>query len=88
MANEREEKRAGRVESLEEAIEARYELERAMLGEEEWEITVDGEPRGRIDRQGMEWGVAWGKLLFQWWREEETQQVRVIWYRLEPGWIR
>ena len=79
---------SGQVMTLEQAIQARYDLERAMLGEEEWEITVDGEPRGRIDRQGMEWGIAWGKLLFQWWKEEETQQVRVIWHRIEPGWIR
>ena len=88
MEKERDEKGPGVVATLEAAIRARYELERAMLGEEEWELTVDGEPRGRIDRQGMEWGVAWGKLLFQWWREEETRQVRVIWYGIEPGWIR
>jgi hypothetical protein len=58
-----------------------------LQGAGEWGMVIDGSFRGRWGRDQIEWVVAWGKLIVQWWGEEESQRLRVIWYAIGPDGI-
>lgn len=60
------------------AADARYEIERALLGGARWELFVGDSPAGSVDRSNSEFNVEWGKLIFAWWGEAHSQSWRVI----------
>jgi len=70
--------------TLDDAVSARYELERFLIGS----VSVClGSAAGMIARTPpahLEWSVGWGKLILSWWDAEQSQSVRITGYAIEP----
>jgi hypothetical protein len=70
------------------ASTSRYELERALLGNESRQLLVGDEVTAIIDRHHCELSIEWGKLIFAWWNDEHSQSWRVVGYEIDPAEIR
>ncbi|QQS45809.1 MAG: hypothetical protein IPM66_18025 [Acidobacteriota bacterium] len=73
------------VTDRDQAIAAKYEIEQSML---EWpdRVLIDEErPAIELDRSAFELSVDWGKLIFAWWDDENSQSWRVLAYGIETG---
>jgi hypothetical protein len=65
------------------AAEAKYALEQAMLDGQEWSLLVGEILLTKVNRQNCELSVEWGKLIFAWWNDEHSQSWRVTGYTVE-----
>ncbi|HMV49939.1 MAG TPA: hypothetical protein PKD31_19490, partial [Blastocatellia bacterium] len=72
------------ITNSQEAAEAKYALEQAMLDDEPWTLLL-GETAFTLRRQTCEWSVEWGKLIFAWWDDEHSQSWRVTSYAVEDA---
>jgi hypothetical protein len=69
------------------AIRAKYDLERALLGGTRQLLTGD-EILTDLTRDKYELCVEWGKLIFAWWDDEHSQNWRVAAYEIEKAEVR
>lgn len=69
--------------SSQDAAEAKYAIEQAMLDGEEWSILVSENPLATLHHKNCELSVEWGKLIFAWWDDEQSQSWRVTGYAIE-----
>lgn len=65
------------------AAEAKYALEQAMLDDQEWSILAGENSLAKVSRNNCELSVEWGKLIFAWWDDEHSQSWRVTGYSVE-----
>lgn len=74
------------VTDREQALAARYEIERCMLEWPDWQL-VDEENADAValDRTAFELSIDWGKLIFAWWDDERAQSWRILAYELDAG---
>ncbi len=74
----------------ENAAQAKYALELALLDGTKWQLLIDEEPATLLCTQpsaNHEFTVEWGKLVFAWWNDEHAQSWRVVGYEIEPAQI-
>jgi hypothetical protein len=71
-----------------EAIRAKYELERALLGGGSRQLLAGDAVLTNLARDQFEICVEWGKLIFAWWDEEHSQNLRVSAYEIERAEVR
>jgi hypothetical protein len=71
-----------------ESAEARYEIERAMIGCAEMSLFIGGVQTATLARGNFEFSVEWGKLIFAWWDEGVSQSWRVTAYEIDRGELR
>src|SRR5262245_26492034 len=69
------------------AIRAKYDLERALLGGTRQLLTGD-EILTDLTRDKYDLGVEWVKLIFAWWDEEHSQNWRVAAYEIQKAEVR
>lgn len=69
----------------ESAARAHYEIERATLSGEVWELREGERLLAALRRDGFEFGVEWGKLIFAWWDDERAQSWRVTEYEVNAA---
>lgn len=67
------------------AAQARYALEQAMFDGAEWTLRVAEQQLATIRRENHEWSVEWGKLIFAWWDDRQSQSWRVMAYAIEEA---
>jgi hypothetical protein len=72
----------------EEAAQARYALAQAVLASTEWQLLLGEETVGTLARDGFEFSVEWGKLIFAWWNDEQAQSWRVTAYEIDEAELR
>jgi hypothetical protein len=72
----------------EDAVRARYELERAVLDGGARELLVSGSMVSTLAQNSWEFSVEWGKLIFAWWDEEHSQNWRISGYEIDRAEIR
>lgn len=72
------------ITNSQEAAEAKYALEQAMLNDAPWTLLL-GEAAFTLRRKNCEWSVEWGKLIFAWWDDEHSQSWRVTSYAVEDA---
>jgi hypothetical protein len=72
----------------EESAEAKYEIERAMIGCAEMSLFIGGVQTATLARGNFEFSVEWGKLIFAWWDEGVSQSWRVTAYEIDRGELR
>lgn len=65
------------------AAEAKYAIEQAMLDDQEWNILTGENSLAKVSRKNSELSVEWGKLIFAWWDGEHSQSWRVTGYTVE-----
>jgi hypothetical protein len=74
----------------ENAAQAKYALELALLDGAEWQLLI-GEAQATIlhtpSPANHEFTVEWGKLVFAWWDDERAQSWRVVGYEIESAQI-
>lgn len=63
------------------AIRAKYELERALLDSARQLLAGDA-VLANLTRANYEISIAWGKLIFAWWDQEQSQSWRVAAYEI------
>ncbi|MFM8394757.1 MAG: hypothetical protein ACKOB4_12625 [Acidobacteriota bacterium] len=71
--------------SLEDAVVARYELERFMIGTPAACLGAENGIIARTPPAELEWSVSWGKLILSWWDSDQSQSVRITGYKIEPS---
>lgn len=71
-----------------EAAEAKYALERAMLETAEWQLLLGDALTAVVTRDNCELSVEWGKLIFAWWDDQHSQNWRVTAYEIEQAEVR
>ncbi len=71
-----------------EAAEAKYALERAMLETTEWQLLIGDALTAVVTRDNCELSVEWGKLIFAWWDDQRSQNWRVTAYEIEQAEVR
>lgn len=71
-----------------EAAEAKYALERAMLETAEWQLLVGDALTAVVTRDNCELSVEWGKLIFAWWDDQRSQNWRVTAYDIDEAELR
>jgi hypothetical protein len=71
-----------------EASKARYEIERAMIDCDHWQLFSGEEAVATLSRENFELSVEWGKLIFAWWSDEVSQSRRVTAYEIDRGELR
>jgi hypothetical protein len=76
------------ITNSDDASTSRYELERALLDTESRQLLVGDEVTAVLDRHNCELSVEWGKLIFAWWNEEQTQSWRVLSYEIDQAEVR
>lgn len=76
-----------RITNNDDAIRAKYELERALLGGPR-QLLAGDELLANLSRDNYELCVEWGKLIFAWWDEERSQNWRVDAYQIENAEVR
>lgn len=64
------------------AAQARYELERALLANTEWQLRHEEIMLAELRGNDHEFSVEWGKLIFAWWNETHSQSWRVVGYEI------
>ncbi len=72
----------------EDAANARYELERALLAGGARELLVEDAMVAALAQSNCELSVEWGKLIFAWWDEDHSQNWRVLGYEIDQAEIR
>lgn len=72
----------------EEAAQARYALAQAVLIRAEWQLLLGEEALTTLARDGFEFSVEWGKLIFAWWDDEQAQSWRVTAYEIDEAELR
>lgn len=72
------------ISNNEQAAEAKYAIERALLGCAEWQLFVGETLAAHITSNNCEFSVEWGKLIFAWWDENYSQSWRVTAYEADP----
>jgi hypothetical protein len=71
-----------------EAIRAKYDLERALLGSDPRQLLAGDVVLTNLTRDKFELCVEWGKLIFAWWDEEHSQNLRVSAYEIDRAEVR
>jgi hypothetical protein len=71
-----------------EAIRAKYDLERALLGGGSRQLSAGDAVLTNLTRDQFEFCVEWGKLIFAWWDEEHSQNLRVSAYEIVQAEVR
>lgn len=71
-----------------EAAEAKYAIERAMLETAEWQLLIGDALTAVVTRDNCELSVEWGKLIFAWWDDQRSQNWRVTAYDIEEAEVR
>jgi hypothetical protein len=71
-----------------EAIRAKYDLERALLGGASRKLLAGDAVLTNLARDQFEFCVEWGKLIFAWWDEEHSQNLRVSAYEIDQAEVR
>jgi hypothetical protein len=71
-----------------EAIRAKYDLERALLGSSSRQLLAGDAVLTNLTRDQLEFCVEWGKLIFAWWDEEQSQNLRVSAYEIDQAEVR
>ncbi len=72
----------------EEAIRAKYDLDRAMLGSGSRQLLAGDVVLTNLTFERLEFSVEWGKLIFAWWDESHSQNLRVLAYEIDPTELR
>jgi hypothetical protein len=72
----------------EEAIRARYEIERRMFDCAGWQLFAGDALVATLERSNFELSVEWGKLIFAWWSDEASQSWRVTAYEIGKAELR
>ena len=67
------------------ASATKYEIERAMLANNDWLLLTDDSPQVELQRGNFEFSVEWGKLIFSWWTEVSSQSWRVTAYEIKEA---
>ncbi len=67
------------------ASATKYEIERALLANNEWILLTDDSPQIAMSRENFEFSVEWGKLIFSWWTESSSQSWRVTAYEVKEA---
>lgn len=73
------------INSPKEAAEAKYEIERCLLGEQVWRLESDGSTLACFPPAHFELTVEWGKLILTWWDDEQAQSVRIVGHDVAPS---
>ncbi|MEK7829926.1 MAG: hypothetical protein AAB401_02510, partial [Acidobacteriota bacterium] len=80
------------ISNNQEAAEAKYAIERALLGDklgcEEWQLLAAEVLTATITGDNCELSVEWGKLIFAWWDDERSQSWRVTAYEIDEAELR
>jgi hypothetical protein len=71
-----------------EATRAKYDLERALLGGGSRQLLAGNAVLTDLTRDQFELCVEWGKLIFAWWDEEHSQNLRVSAYEIDRAEVR
>lgn len=72
----------------EEAAQARYALAQAVLAGAQWQLLLGEESLATLARDGFEFSVEWGKLIFAWWDDQRAQSWRVTAYEADGAELR
>ena len=67
------------------ASATKYEIERALLANNDWLLLTDESPQVELQRGNFEFSVEWGKLIFSWWTETSSQSWRVTAYEIKEA---
>lgn len=67
------------------ASAAKYEIERALLENDNWLLLSEESPKIALRRDSFEFSVEWGKLIFSWWTEGSSQSWRVTAYEIRKA---
>lgn len=73
------------IANSQDAAEAKYALERAMLDGGQWSLLANDSLLAELNRQNCELSVEWGKLIFAWWDDQRSQSWRVTAYAVEEA---
>jgi hypothetical protein len=71
-----------------EAVRAKYDLERALLGSGARQLLAGDAVLTNLTRDQFEFCLEWGKLIFAWWDEEHSQNLRVSAYQIDRAEVR
>lgn len=64
------------------AAKAKYEIEQASLGTDEWQLWESEKLVTTLTREAYEFSVEWGKLIFAWWTDDSSESWRVTDYEV------
>ena len=67
------------------ASAVKYEIERALLANNDWLVLMDESPQIALCRSNFEFSVEWGKLIFSWWTDSSSQSWRVTAYEVKEA---
>ncbi|MGH9843484.1 MAG: hypothetical protein ACREEM_32500 [Blastocatellia bacterium] len=70
------------------AATALYEIERALLDVAGWELYIGDRFAGAMDRGNFDFSLEWGKLIFAWWDDANSQSWRVSAYERDGAELR
>lgn len=70
------------------AAEARYAIQRAMLENNKWQLLVGQSTLTSLTKDNFELSVEWGKLIFTWWDNDHSQSWRITAYEIDEAEIR
>lgn len=73
------------IANSQDAAEAKYALEQAMLDAVEWGLLANDRLVAKLHRENCELSVEWGKLIFAWWDDERSQSWRVTAYTVKEA---
>lgn len=73
------------ITTLEDAIIAKYQLERFMLDSPQGLLGSGERIFAAVPPAELEWSVEWGKLILTWWDDSQSQSLRIIGYEIERG---
>jgi hypothetical protein len=76
------------ISDIETATNARYEIERVLMGNALWELMIGDLPATTLSKTQFEFQLAWGKLIFLWWDENHSQSWRIHAYEVGGGTVR
>lgn len=73
------------IATLEDAIIAKYQLERFMLDSPRGWLGSGKQTFARLPPAQLEWSVEWGKLILSWWDDSQSQSLRIVGYAIEQS---
>ena len=73
------------IATLEDAIIAKYQLERFMLDSPRGWLGSGKRIFARLPPAQLEWSVEWGKLILSWWDDSQSQSLRIVGYAIEQS---
>ena len=84
------------ISNSQEAAEAQYAIERALLGDmlndrpdcTDWQLLIGEILTATITKENCELSVEWGKLIFAWWDDHQSQSWRVTAYETDEAELR